>query len=74
MGLCKFDLEGNGFLCSVQDGSTMLIEAAKGGHAAVVNLLLDFAGHQSQSLTDELNQSQFSLDYQQASLVNYLVH
>ena len=45
----------------------MLIEAAKGGHAAVVNLLLDFAGHQSQNLSDELNQSQFSLDFQQAS-------
>ena len=45
----------------------MLIEAAKGGHAAVVNLLLDFAGHQSQNLSDELNQSQFSLDLQQVS-------
>jgi hypothetical protein len=45
----------------------MLIEAAKGGHAAVVNLLLDFAGHPSQGLSDELNQSQFSLDFQQVS-------
>lgn len=26
----------------MQDGSTMLIEAAKGGHTTVVNLLLDW--------------------------------
>jgi len=51
----------------------MLIEAAKGGHAAVVNLLLDFAGHQSQSISDELNQSQFSLDFQQASNIDFLL-
>jgi hypothetical protein len=45
----------------------MLIEASKGGHAAVVNLLLDFTGHPTQGLSDDLNQSQFSLDFQQAS-------
>ena len=27
---------------ALQDGSTMLIEAAKGGHTTVVNLLLDW--------------------------------
>jgi hypothetical protein len=29
-------------ICVVQDNSTMLIEAAKGGHTSVVQLLLDY--------------------------------
>lgn len=47
----------------------MLIEAAKGGHAGVVNMLLDFGGLQTQGIAaDELNQVQYSLDFQQVCL------
>jgi len=35
----------------LQDGSTMLIEAAKGGHVHVVNLLLDWSANTAGSQT-----------------------
>ena len=35
-----------------QDGSTMLIEAAKGGHTTVVNLLLDWPGNLTSASSD----------------------
>ena len=57
----------------------MLIEAAKGGHAAVVNLLLDFSQNAA-SVADELGQTspQFALDFHQtqvcsAHLIFYVI-
>jgi len=57
----------------MQDGSTMLIEAAKGGHANVVNLLLDWSANAADSQTSNspVEQSQTSpsqlypLDFEQ---------
>jgi len=59
----------------VQDGSTMLIEAAKGGHANVVNLLLDWSANAagSQTSNSPVDPSQTSpsqlypLDYEQVN-------
>lgn len=48
----------------------MLIEAAKGGHAQVVKLLLDWTGSNTSSPSDEISQSslsQSSMDLQQVS-------
>lgn len=61
--------------CVVQDGSTMLIEAAKGGHANVVNLLLDWSVNTANSQTSnspvETSQTSpsqlYPLDFEQVS-------
>jgi len=63
------------FFCVVQDGSTMLIEAAKGGHANVVNLLLDWSVNTANSQTSnspvETSQTSpsqlYPLDFEQVS-------
>jgi len=59
----------------LQDGSTMLIEAAKGGHVNVVNLLLDWsanaAGSQTSNSPVEPSQASpsqlYPLDFEQVN-------
>ena len=59
----------------LQDGSTMLIEAAKGGHVNVVNLLLDWsanaAGSQTSNSPVEASQASpsqlYPLDFEQVN-------